>query len=136
MRVLILEDDLATRFLYRTCIEDAGHEVVECENVDQAVYATRTQQFDLLVVDLFLGRTNSLGFIQLAGYTVPHAEVILITGSDKFSRGEVLSEYPGVTWILRKPISINDLDAFVGFAEKRCRQRGIELLDPNLKAAI
>lgn len=136
MRVLILEDDFATRFLYRTCVEDAGHEAFECETVEQAIYATRTHQFDLLIVDLFLGKTNSLGFIQLAGYAAPNAEVILITGSDKFSRGEALNDYPGVTWILRKPLSVHDLDAFVGFAEKRCRQRKEELQGSALKTAI
>ncbi len=119
MRVLLLEDDEATRLLFRECLSGADHTVVECSTIEEALTALRTSKIELLVIDLFIGRTNSLSLAQYAGYAAPDAEIIMITGSDKFVHGEVLTELPGVTWLLRKPMLLSDLEAVVSYAEQR-----------------
>lgn len=119
MRVLILEDDEPTRRLYADCIVESGREVVACCSTPDAISALRCLHIDLIIVDLMIENTNSLGVVQFAGYAAPEAEVIMITGSKYFAKGELLSDFPGITWVLRKPISVGDFMAFVDFAEKR-----------------
>lgn len=119
MLVLLLEDDEATRHVFKACIEDAGHSVIECSTIDDATTALRTSKIELLVIDLIIEDTNSLSLAQYAGYAAADAEIILITGSGRFTQGEVLSNYPGVTWFLRKPMPISDLEAFVHHADQR-----------------
>lgn len=123
MRALLLEDDQATRTLYRECIECAGHDVLECGTIKEALDALRNNNVDLLIIDLLIGDTNSLGLAQYAGYAAPWADIILVTGSQRFAKGEVLSEYPGINWILRKPLPVSDLEAFVSHAEHRLERR-------------
>ena len=123
MRTLLLEDDEATRVLYRDCIAGAGHEVIECATIERAVKALRAHKFDLLIIDLLIGNSNSLGFAQFAGYAAPDAEIILITGTGSFAQGEVLADYPGISWILRKPLPVGDLEAFVDYAGRRKSKR-------------
>lgn len=119
MRTLLLEDDDATRKVFADCLRGAGHEVKECRTVSEALKTLRTGPIDLLVIDLMIGNTNSLGLAQYAGYAAPDAEIILVTGTSKFPGGEVLSEYPGISWFLRKPLAISDLEALVCYAEQR-----------------
>ncbi len=127
MRALLLEDDEATRSLFRECILAAGHEVMECSTIKEGLNVLRTTQIDLLVIDLLIGDSNSLGLAQYAGYAAPSAEIILVTGSERFGQGEVLAEYPGITWILRKPLPLVDLEAFVSYAAHRKSQRELDL---------
>ncbi len=119
MRTLLLEDDEPTRIMYKECIEDAGHEVVECSTIEHAKKALRANKIDLMIIDLVIGNSNSLGFAQFAGYAAPDAEIILVTGTGRFTKGEVLSDFPGISWILRKPLPVDDLTAFVEHASWR-----------------
>ncbi|WP_299852517.1 response regulator [uncultured Roseovarius sp.] len=123
MRILLLEDDEPTRELYKECITDAGHEVIACDTIERAITVLRTTHIDLLVIDLLIGNSNSLGFAQFAGYAAPDAEIILITGTGSYAKGEVLAEYPCINWILRKPLPIGDLEAFVDYAGQRRSKR-------------
>jgi DNA-binding response OmpR family regulator len=119
MRVLILEDDEATRCLFHEGLAALGHDVISFDTIKGALNDMRTSQIDLIIIDLFIGDTNSLGLAQYAGYAAPDAEIILVTGSAQFAHGEVLSDYPGINWILRKPLPLSDLEAFVSYAQER-----------------
>lgn len=123
MRVLLLEDDPATRTLFHEGIAGMGHEVISFETNKDALNALRTQKIDIMIIDLLIGDTNSLGLAQYAGYAAPDAEIILITGSARYAHGEVLADYPSITWILRKPLPLSDLEAFISYAEQRFLQR-------------
>lgn len=119
MQALLLEDDEPTRTLYCECIKGAGHQVIACETLESAYTALRTKQIDLLILDLVIGDSNCLSLAQFAGYAAPDAEIILVTGSGRFSQGEVLSDYPGISWMLRKPLAIGDLEALIEHADRR-----------------
>ncbi|WP_300038885.1 response regulator [uncultured Roseobacter sp.] len=119
MRVLVLEDDEAARRTFSLCLEDAGHTVVSCDSLACAYKSLRTSKVELLILDLFIGDGNSLGLAQYAGYAAPDAEIIIVTGSGRFAHGELLAEYPGVSWVLRKPLPVGDLEAIVNYAQTR-----------------
>ena len=84
MRVLLLEDDEATRVLFYEGLTRLGHKVLPCTTNKEALKTLRTSQIDILIIDLMIGDTNSLGLAQYAGYAAPDAEIILVTGSSKF----------------------------------------------------
>ena len=119
MQALLLEDDDSTRMLYGECITSAGHKVIECDTLESAYTALRSRRIDVLVLDLVIGDSNCLSLAQFAGYAAPDAEIILVTGSGRFAQGEVLSEYPGINWMLHKPIAIGDLEALIDHAARR-----------------
>lgn len=53
-RILVIEDDAATRLLLRTLAEHAGHDVIEAASGTQGVEAAVQALPDLIVVDLSL----------------------------------------------------------------------------------
>lgn len=123
MQTLLLEDDDDARSVFKECIEAAGHNVLECATLDKAINTLRTSKIDLLLLDLVIGNSNSLGVTRFAGYAAPDADIILITGSNRFAKGEIFYSYPGVRWVLRKPLAPTDLEALLEYAEQRYSRR-------------
>ena len=53
-RVLVLEDDPTNATLMEVILGHEGFEVATCRRAEDALHATRTEPFDLVVVDLDL----------------------------------------------------------------------------------
>ena len=119
MNTLLVEDDLSLRQVLAATLEAAGHSVVCCGDIDSAERALLCSKFDILILDLFLGDANSLGLASLAGYTAPEADILVLTGSDLFPRGEIYRQCPNVSWILRKPVSMHDLTSVISHVARR-----------------
>ncbi|MBI2925659.1 MAG: response regulator [Verrucomicrobia bacterium] len=62
MKVLVVEDDRATRYLLVQVLTERGHDPVACENAEQAMRAVRQEFFPLIVLDLLLPGTSGLEF--------------------------------------------------------------------------
>ncbi len=62
MKVLVVEDDRATRYLLVQVLAERGHDPVACENAEQAMRAVRQEFFPLVVLDLLLPGTSGLEF--------------------------------------------------------------------------
>ncbi|MEN8951982.1 hypothetical protein [Planktotalea arctica] len=68
---------------------------------------------DLLLLDLLIGQGVSIQVADLAGYRIPDAEIIYLTGSSKYPNGELFELSRNASWVLRKPISFNELKAML-----------------------
>ncbi|MEL7467812.1 MAG: hypothetical protein AAFN27_05100 [Pseudomonadota bacterium] len=122
MRVLILEDDASLLLAFTQALEDDGHIVLACAREDEAMNYLRYQgsTINLIVLDLFIGSRPSLSVASFAAYAAPDAEVIVVTGSDFYPNGELHEMGHNVSWSLRKPVRMNDLQALAQFTERRC----------------
>jgi DNA-binding response OmpR family regulator len=63
-RLLILEDDVGLRTSLRMSLEDAGYDVVEAGDAEQALAAVTSDPVDLMLVDLMLGGMDGFSFIR------------------------------------------------------------------------
>lgn len=123
MNVLLLEDDTALRFALTQVLEDSGHEVHAAGNIADATKFIETKHFDLLLLDLMIGNDLSTQIADLAGYRLPNAEIIYLTGSNKFPNGELFELSRNASWVLRKPVDFFELGAMIGHVHRSFAER-------------
>lgn len=104
-RVLIVDDDAASRFIYRQVL--INFDLVEAADGAQAIQLLREQAFDLVLLDMLLPRVPGLGVLEFI-YNNPQIEktrVIVLTAHDGYRH---LSMRPG-DMLLLKPITPKQL---------------------------
>jgi len=103
-RILIVEDDDATRAGYRELLALAGHEVITAASYQEGRHAAATESPDLIIADLRLGGFNGLQLILLSPQPVP---TIIVTGfHDDVLEEEAL--HAGATYVV-KPVAPSTL---------------------------
>ena len=117
-KVLLLEDDQGLRFTFASALQQAGHQVIDVGTVAEAVRSLRTNRPDVLILDLIIDGTYSIQVADYAGYALPEAEVIFITGSGMFPQGELFRLSGNARWVLRKPVNLQDLTDMVNHSSK------------------
>jgi CheY-like chemotaxis protein len=100
-RILVVEDDLDLRHVYRTVLNVEGYTVLEAGDGFQALRLLDSEPPDLVVLDLGLPRVSGLVVRhELAAQAhLRHIPVLVITGSTA-----PLDDL-NVTCLLRKPVS-------------------------------
>ena len=124
MDILILEDDRTLAEVFRDALEDAGHEVEITHRNNQAIARLGERRFDLLIFDLMIDGETSIPVLDFAHYANPEAEVILVTGSGLFPRGERHYSVGGVSYRLQKPVRLADLLSLVTHFDRTRRAAG------------
>lgn len=118
MNVLILEDDRILAQVFCDALEDAGHSVSVTHANDQAVALLRDQTFDILIFDLLIDGETSIPVLDYANLMAPSAEVILVTGSGLFPRGELHYSVSDVSYRIQKPVKLSELVLVVEHFER------------------
>lgn len=113
MDILLVEDDQALRFALEQVLEDDSHVVHSASSIAEAARFIEDKHIDLLLLDLMIGTDLSTQIADLAGYRLPNAEVIYLTGSDRFPNGELFNLSRNASWVLRKPVDFFDLKAMI-----------------------
>ncbi|MEM8655567.1 MAG: response regulator [Pseudomonadota bacterium] len=111
--VLVLEDDPGLQFTFSEALEDAGHEVHIASNNEQAMNTLRRCDPDVLLLDLMVAGGLSTDVANYAGYSAPDAEVIFVTGSGLFPKGELFAMSGNARMVLRKPVDLSELTTMV-----------------------
>ena len=99
--VLIVEDDVAVRRMYRTSLSFAGFDVIEVHDGTAALHVLEQRTADIVILDLMLPTLSGLAVQQeIASHAgTRDIPIIIVTGSD------MRLDDVKVTCILRKPIS-------------------------------
>lgn len=118
MDILLLEDDHALRFALTQVLEDAEHRIHTAANITEATKLVETKKFDLLLLDLMIGHDLSIQIADLAGYRMPSAEIIYLTGSNRFPNGELFELSRNASWVLRKPVDFFELKAMIAYVSR------------------
>lgn len=111
MDVFVLEDDPALRFALVQVLEDCGYTAFSAGGICEAFEVLGKIQPDLLLLDLIIGSADSIQVADLAGYRFPDAELVYLTGSNKYPNGELFRLTNNTSWVLRKPIDFEELKA-------------------------
>lgn len=133
MNVLILEDDRILAGVFRDALEGAGHSVSLAYNNDEAVALLRECLFHILIFDLLIDGETSIPVLDYANFILPQAEVILVTGSGLFPRGELHYSIADVAYRIQKPVKLSDLLLVVDHFG-RTRSSGLPELPQQISA--
>jgi DNA-binding response OmpR family regulator len=124
LRILIVEDNAQSRFLFATALRRAGHEVVEADSGEKAVLLASLYTPDLILLDIGLPGMSGRGVAaELHSHPdVPHCPIIAVTGGH-ISRDE--RQALGLTDVIYKPVLPSELVARIDeWADRRSRADG------------
>jgi CheY-like chemotaxis protein len=109
--VLLVEDELLVRELASEDLAEAGFEVTQASDGDEALAHLRDgRQFDLLFTDIRMpGETDGWELAREARRLIPGLRVIYATGLGEAGDGLASEER-----YVRKPYSLNDLRKVLG----------------------
>jgi two-component system, NtrC family, response regulator HydG len=128
VQVLIVDDESAHADAVSDSLERAGFECTIAADGEEALRRIESEQFDVVLTDLMMGRTDGLEVLRKAKQELPEAEVIVVTGHGTIKTAVTAMQQGAYTY-LTKPLDINELRTVVGKATERhrLRQSNIEL---------
>ncbi|MBN1129494.1 MAG: sigma-54-dependent Fis family transcriptional regulator [Chitinispirillaceae bacterium] len=118
IKILLVEDDDATRFGYERSLSGAGYSVATAQNLKQGRSVVQNDTFDAVLLDFKLPDGNALDWIPELKAAYPNLPVIVITGKNDVPTA-VAAMKSGAENFLIKPVEIENLEA--------CLERAIEV---------
>lgn len=117
MCILFVEDEILIRDIMRESLLEAGFEVLDFGNADDAVAAisNRSHEFSVLVTDLHLpGGRDGLAVAEAMRAHYPHVPIVIATGRPDVLGADMLAvDMPGTEAspfrLLAKPYGVRDL---------------------------
>ena len=109
MNVLVVEDDPNLRALWGAVFGRVGHSCRLEETEEGARTALGEAHFDIVLLDLYLAGDKTIDIAALAGAMPVGSQIVVVTGTSAYSRGELFDMAPQVAAVLRKPVDIEDL---------------------------
>jgi two-component system chemotaxis response regulator CheY len=107
--VMVVEDDPATRRLYRFLLANSGYSVIEAEDGMAALSQLATAPCDVIITDMNMPRMSGLDLVRTLRQQGSGVYVIMITafGTPESERHAFRS---GVNDYLTKPFEFEDLE--------------------------
>lgn len=117
-RILVVEDDAATRESLRAILEQEGCVVDLAPDGERAVGAIAQHRYDAIILDIALPRMSGTDVMEYIASTTPEvlASVVVVTGLDA---REVRGLFPEICETLSKPVLPGRLLASI----RRCLQQ-------------
>jgi DNA-binding NtrC family response regulator len=109
-KILLVEDDDATRFGYERALAGAGYIVSTAQNLKQGRGVVQNGSFDAILLDFKLPDGNALEWIPELKAAYPNLPVIVITGKNDVPTA-VAAMKSGAENFLIKPLEIESLEA-------------------------
>lgn len=110
-RILVVEDEEDARVFLTTVLEDAGAEILEAHDGDEALAVARRERPDLITLDLSMpGKDGVEAFADLRDdpdlSTIP---VCVVTGHPEFRKVLYERTVPPPEGFMNKPVDADDL---------------------------
>ncbi len=142
-RVLVVDDEKSIRVSLREFLVAEGYAVETATDAQDALRILEDHEFDVVVSDIVLPRTNGIELLQTLRKGAPFAQVIMMTGEPTVdTAAEALRS--GAFDYLTKPVSKSAILRVVGNAakvkaldeERRREQQAKERYQEELQAAV
>jgi len=85
-RILVIDDDLRIREIFRDALADAGHEVVMASNGRDGVQLYHREPVDLVILDLFMPYQEGIASIRELRDANPRLPIIAVSGGGQAGR--------------------------------------------------
>jgi DNA-binding NtrC family response regulator len=107
MKILVVDDEQLVRWFLDRALKKSGHEVITSSNVNDAAERLRSDNFDLLFVDLRMPEGNGTDLINKLG-DLPHRPKVIVCSA--YITPELENEFitNGIC-ILKKPFKLEEL---------------------------
>ncbi|MEN3942024.1 sigma-54 dependent transcriptional regulator [Prosthecobacter sp. SYSU 5D2] len=125
-KLVIIDDEAAILELMSKLCRAAGHTVFGCTTGIDGMAAIRSQQPDLVIVDLRIGDVNGLDLVSMCKEQFPSTAVIMVTGHGTVETA-VEAMRLGAFDYLTKPFDLGDLIKTVNQALNRNSQNGSQV---------
>jgi two-component system cell cycle response regulator DivK len=108
-RVLVIEDDVDQRRLYVSVLSHNGFDVVEAKDAVSGLKMARSERPDVILMDVMMPTMSGLIAAQIlaCGKATSEIPIVGMTGLTNIS--EAQAQASGVTTLLHKPMSNQDL---------------------------
>ncbi|WP_461786407.1 sigma-54-dependent transcriptional regulator [Prosthecobacter sp.] len=126
-KLVIIDDEAAILELMTKLCKAAGHQVFGCTTGIDGISAIRSNQPDLVIVDLRIGDVNGLDLVSLCRDQFPNTAVIMVTGHGSVETA-VEAMRLGAFDYLTKPFDLGDLIKTVNQALQR---NGVAVATPT-----
>jgi CheY-like chemotaxis protein len=104
-RILIVDDEPAVQATIRLLLERAGHSVVGAGNAEKGLALFEAEDFDLLLLDIFMAGMGGLEMMRRVHQQQPRIPIIVISGRPTGSEAgqDFLATRLGAVRSLQKP---------------------------------
>lgn len=119
--VLIADDDHSLRSVLCSALNKAGYDTVKAQNGKEAIDCVEKDEFDVILLDIFLGDTDGLDLIESIQKLNPTASIIIITGHGTTQTAIEASKRQAYSY-LTKPIDLKNLLDLVSRAASATNQ--------------
>lgn len=106
-RILLAEDDNSLRGFLTRALVRAGHEVVDCENGDDAIDVLENSGFDLLLTDIVMPGADGIEVARVASARYPGMKIMFISGFAAVAL--TAAQASPQAKVLAKPVHLRDL---------------------------
>ena len=115
--VLVVDDDPSIRLMLRRLLENAGAEVVEAGDGDEAMRLFRANRPDLVICDVVMPYADGLWTIRTMRRLAPAAKIIAISGGGRSKAMDLLTaaQRMGADHALVKPIEKSQIALIIDF---------------------
>jgi len=115
--VLVVDDDPSIRLMLRRLLENAGAEVSEAEDGDEAMRLFRASRPDLVICDVVMPYADGLQTIKSMRRLAPAAKIIAISGGGRSKAMDLLTaaQRMGADHALVKPIEKSQIALIIDF---------------------
>jgi DNA-binding NtrC family response regulator len=115
IRVLVVDDEPTLRATCVSVLKLQGFDVSSTERGEEALHLVRRQDFDIMLLDLYMTQVSGMELLRAALHRRPETLVVMMTGDPSVeSNLEALRE--GAWDYLPKPFSAAHLDVLIGRA--------------------
>ncbi len=122
-RVMVVDDEADVRTVARMCLEQAGYQVIEAEDGEQAIKKIKEGDnplvLDVIITDINMPKVNGLEAIQFFQQEWPRVPLMVMTGYPNLETAKELLKR-GLVDYLVKPV---DKEKLIAAVEKAMSQR-------------
>ena len=116
--ILVIDDEESIRRLLQKELASSSREILTAGDGAEAMAMVRSHWFDVIIMDLWLPDVSDLDLLIRIRESIPHIEVIMITGHGDVDIA-VEAMKLGACEFIRKPFNLDRLDLIVEKAHQR-----------------
>lgn len=109
-KILIAEDEPATRFIFATILKDKGYDVVTCENGHECVELIKNEKFDTIILDIRMPDMDGFEVLKVLKSNPETNEIPVIIISGNAEPQNIKRAFDeGATEFIAKPVNLEEL---------------------------
>ena len=110
-QILIIDDEEPVRIVFRDILEQAGYEVEEAADGEQAIIAQRDNPADIIIADIIMPKKEGIETIMELRREFPGVPIIAISGGGQIPAEDCLylARRVGAAYTFIKPVSSQEL---------------------------